>query len=248
MRSPHDAFPRMADLITPGEHGHAVLDVVTVGDEDARFHNMRSMLKPGGAAAMIDPGQYARLTRKGSGGVTMTDTPFERRTTWPAYRAARGDTLILGLGLGMLPLALERKDDVRTVTIVEIDVDVLALVQPLIEQHAPKATIIHGDAFLPERTGLPTTRNGGGFDVIFADIWPTICADDYVEHVALRQAWRRWRRPGSKHVTWVEDEVKRLWRGLDSHSYARRPAGPTARQLAADLLRAKRAAAKKEEP
>lgn len=245
MRSPLDAFPRMADLITPGEHGAARLDIITVGEEQARIHNMRCAFQPGGSVATIEPGRYARLTRNGNGGVTMTDTRFERRTTWPAYREAHGDTLILGLGLGMLPIALEGKDDVDSVTIVEIDPDVIALVKPVIDKHAPNTIVIEGDAFLPERTGLPTTREGGGFDTIFADIWPTICADDYVEHVALRRAWRRWRRPGSKHVTWVEDTVEQKWRAMDGSLHRR--VQPNARTLATDLLRVRRHLASEED-
>jgi hypothetical protein len=214
-------FVPMHDLIEPTESGSVRLDAFSITPEEARTYNLRSYFHARGDT--VRPGRYARLTRNGT--LWMTDTPYERRGNLELHRAAKGDVLILGLGIGMLPTALAQKPDVTSITIVEIDEDVIAAVTPTLTRTAPAARVLHGDAFLPERLDLPRARAGGGFDTILADVWPTICADDRPQHIAMRRAWRAWLRPSGRHVTWQEDRVKREWdadRRDDSRTWWRR--------------------------
>jgi len=203
-------FVPMAEHVVPATSGDVTLDTFEVTKEEAAFENMRSIMGGAGRLTRIEPGAHARLARGNT--LWMSDTAGERASNYALLMAARGDVLINGLGIGMLPAALARKADVRSVTVVEIDPDVIAALTPTLERVAPATRVIQGDAFLPERTGLARAKDGGGFDAILSDIWPTICSDDYVQHVAVRRAWRAWLRPGGEHRMWHEAYVRREWR------------------------------------
>ena len=232
-------FVPMAGIIVPAESGSVTLDTFTVDEAAARFENLRAAIN-GRRDMLIDPGEYARLRR--NGGLWMSDTPAERNSNLSFVRAARGDVLVLGLGIAMVPVAICRKEGVTSVTVVEIDADVIAALVPTLARAAPTVRVVEGDAFLPERTGLPTTKRGGGFDVILADIWPTICSGDYPEHIAVRRAWKKWLRPDGRHLTWHEDTVKSEHRRERSDGRWRfGRANPTASEVATGLLKRKRA-------
>jgi len=227
-------FVSMADLVIPAKSGDVKLDVCEVSPERAKFENIGFAMKAPALRLSVAPGRYARLVRGGV--VWMSDTPAERVSNLPLYKAATGDVLMLGLGIGMLPMALARKESVTSITVVEVDPRVIDVVAPTLALSGTEVRIVHGDAFLPERTGLPRVKDGGGYDTILADIWPTICADDRVEHIAVKRAWRAWRRQGAHHVTWQEGFVKWGW-DQDRNYYG----GTTAMQLATELLMEKRA-------
>jgi hypothetical protein len=91
-------------------------------------------------------GTYTKLAHAGRG-IVMSDTPDEMRDHQGAIARARGSCLINGLGLGMfLAAVLNNKPDVSDVTVVEIDVDVIALVG-LSYAADRRLTIVHADAF-----------------------------------------------------------------------------------------------------
>lgn len=148
--------------------------------------------------------------------VWMTDGWEERRTSLDFFKHARGDVLILGLGLGMLPLAILRRygDEVRSVTVVEIERRVAVLVQPHIRRHIPNHSgrpydglglrIIIGDAFSPRdffNDGVPL------FDSIMVDIWPTINRANVDQYRTIDDLYRPLLRPGGYMRQWCEEYV-----------------------------------------
>jgi hypothetical protein len=129
----------------------------------------------------FEPGRYTQLLR--GNGLVMSDTPAERWDHVSFVRAATGDVLISGLGLGMCLGAVLRKPDVKSVTVIEIDTDVIALVAPAYRD--PRVTIIHADA----RYWLPP--KGKRFGAVWHDIWPDICGDNLPEMHSLNRRYGR---------------------------------------------------------
>ena len=137
------------------------------------------------------PGTYTHLTRNGK--LVMSDTPAERRDHLAFVRAATGDVLISGLGLGMCLAACLRKPDVTSITVIEIDPDVIALVGP--HYNDPRVTIINADAMAwkPEK--------GKTFGAVWHDIWDDICTDNLPQMSTLN---RRYARKARWKGCWAE--------------------------------------------
>lgn len=93
----------------------------------------------------------------------MTDEPSELLQCLAVVEAARGDVLITGLGLGLVSSLLCRRDNVRTITIVERQPAVIELVWPALSRLSAKLKLVADDAFQfrPDRR----------FDLVYHDIW-----------------------------------------------------------------------------
>ena len=129
----------------------------------------------------IEPGTYTRLhcytdsTLHNQGECVMTDDPQELVTHLDFMLRAKGDVLIVGLGLGCVIRGCLANPNVRSVTCIEKSRDVLKLVQP----HMPKdrLTIIHADALVwCEQTDLK-------YDCAWTDIWTD--TDRGEDHLAV---------------------------------------------------------------
>jgi hypothetical protein len=108
----------------------------------------------------------------------MSDTPMEKFTNQYVLNYAKGDILIAGLGIGMLPVALAAKDDVKSITILELEPEIIELVEPLIRKNVKneeKITIIQADAYQ-----YPLQNADKKYDWVYLDIWDTFpgYADD----------------------------------------------------------------------
>lgn len=99
----------------------------------------------------------------------MSDTPSEIREHAAAIEHASGDVLITGLGLGCIVSALLAKEDVKSITVVEIDKDVIALTGPYYTD--PRVTIVNMDA---REAAAHFEREGAFFDYAWHDIWSHI--------------------------------------------------------------------------
>lgn len=100
----------------------------------------------------------------------MLVTPNEIETVLPAIRAARGQVVTFGLGLGYFPYIASEKNTVERVVIVEKDPAAIRLFrQYILPQfcHADKIEVINDDAF----EYLDKTMRNKHFDYAYADIW-----------------------------------------------------------------------------
>ena len=88
------------------------------------------------------PGTFTRLVRDKRTTV-MSDTDAEINDFLPLIHAAFGDVLVSGLGLGCVTQALLARPEVNSVTVIEIDADVIALVGPHLE--CDRLTIVNAD-------------------------------------------------------------------------------------------------------
>ena len=177
-----------------------------------RFDVLETGSQFSGTREQVPPGQYTRLVVDGV--LCVTDTPADRcdrleLAVW-ADRCGAQSALVNGLGLGLAVNALLLVDTMRYIDVVELNTDVIALVGPHYEQLAQEygkaVRIRHGDARPPCRV-FPA---GSRWEVVWNDIWSTICADDYEEHKRMR---RYYGRLSNWQGVWCGDEVRRLATG-----------------------------------
>jgi len=156
---------------------------------------------------------YVRLIKKGGafsgGGIMMSDTPMERNTNYEFVQKANGDVIIFGLGLGLVILPLLKKENVKSILVVELHQDLIDLVEPILKVHdvENKLTIVQGDCF-EFHNKIPKEKK---FDSIYGDIWIDICTDNYEEMKILTKNWKnRVNRsnPNSFIDHWLKDHLK----------------------------------------
>lgn len=198
------ADERLSELIPPislplGERPTARLFHRTISEDEAKLLNLRMLFNGYGHRA-VAPGTYTVLVADGE--LQMSDTPAEKADHELVVRRATGDCLVMGLGLGMVASAMARKPEVRTVTVIEKNRDVIDLVA---EHLSDKVIVIHADALEWKPMG------GQMWDVIWHDIWPTISLDDCpTRNLLIRRYARRWR---VFHGAWAQDEIRHIQRG-----------------------------------
>jgi hypothetical protein len=143
------------------------------------------------------PGMYTRLMRGGT--VVMSDTPAEMYDHYDAVRAATGEVLINGLGLGMVVAACLDKESVERVTVIEIDSDVISLVAPhYTARYGERLRVIHADAFVYK-------PDVAFYGCVWHDIWPDLCEDNLPEMTRLK---RKYARRAAWQGCWSEREVR----------------------------------------
>lgn len=202
-----NGIPWMRHLIPEGAQGTARVSHFEITEDAARWENMRYSINRQLWLMRIEAGQYVRLHADGD--LQMSDTQMERRTNCDILRDANGNVLIGGLGIGMLPatlLMVERRPgrEVRSVTIVERNPDVIALVEPHIRD--PRLTVIEGDVFdwKPEK--------GQRFDAIYMDIWPGMSTDNLDDMARLHRRFSPYvnrENPLALLTSWLVDHLRR---------------------------------------
>lgn len=164
---------------------------------DMRLEGDKARVKLG---FFMDDFEYPMLLRDSR--EWMTITPNEIITSQKAIDAARGDVVTFGLGLGYFAYIVSLKSDVRRVTCVDNDPEIIKLFSAHILPQFPareKIRVIRADAF----EYLENT--GARHDFAFCDIW----------HDALdgRPLYKRFkalesRFPETEFNYWIEDTIK----------------------------------------
>ena len=111
---------------------------------------------------------YLALTEGGN--IWMSLNPNEIETMKPYINKAKGNVLVLGLGMGYVPFMLSLKNCVKSITIIEKDQEIINLFNELIYPsfvNKEKIKIIKGDAIEFARKN----QKEGTYDYIFADLW-----------------------------------------------------------------------------
>jgi len=133
-----------------------------------------------------------KLTENGN--TWMTDNPFEVESSLGAVEGARGDVLIGGLGIGLLPTLI--KDKVASIDIVELNQEVIDLVFHQVATE--KMRIIHDDIC----HYLTSTEKR--YDFICVDIWPDTFLPVW-DIVAVKELAQRCLKPGGDIWCWLEE-------------------------------------------
>ncbi len=166
------------------ECGDFAIKYFEVTEQDASLHNLRCAFSPGHGSRGIKPGQYVKLVRNGT--IVMSNTPAEMRDhVWPVIEA-KGHVLIHGLGLGMVAEACLRKEEVESVTVIEIAPEVHELVgQYLEDRWDDKIEIVIADCLEWQ------PPKGVRYGMVWHDIWDTICEDNLDQMKTLHRRYGR---------------------------------------------------------
>lgn len=111
------------------------------------------------------PFSYLALTEGNN--IWMSLNPNEIETMKPFINKAKGHVLVLGLGLGYVPFMMSFKEEVKHITIVEKDQDIINLFNKMLYpsfKNQDKITIIKDDA-------INYVMHNQEYDYMFADLW-----------------------------------------------------------------------------
>jgi hypothetical protein len=203
-------FTPMAEVLSEGTVGDCAIERFEVTREEARYQSVMAVFSfTMRGSRGLEPGAYARMTRNGR--LWMSDTPDERRDMLGVVRAVQRygtnrRVLVGGLGMGTLLVPLLRTPHVERVVVVEIDPDVVRLVEPQIRAHVGKADAVKLEVVRDDVFEYQTKEV---FDVIWFDIWPDICADNWE---GMKRLHRRYARRLRRETGWeLMDSWKRDW-------------------------------------
>ena len=100
----------------------------------------------------------------------MSITPNEIKTMEPAINKAKGNIIVFGLGLGYFAFMASRKEEVKSVTIIENDINIINIFKTNLLPSFPnkdKIKIIQQDA-------LEVINNPLNYDFAFVDLWHSV--------------------------------------------------------------------------
>lgn len=169
-------YQDMAQLLKPAEKGDFKLSHFEIDKL-----NFRAALDG------VVPGRYVKLTHNGE--VVMSNTDMEKRTNRHFVLNAHGDVLIGGLGIGMIVVAIQSSDKVKSITIIEKNQEVIDIVANQLSLN-DKVHIINADVF----KWKPGKEQR--FDCIYMDIWNYVNSDVYHEEMKpLKRKYGHYLKP-----------------------------------------------------
>lgn len=171
-------YKDMTEILKDGKVGDFRLEHFEIKESDfrARFRNG------------IPIGRYVRLMHCFE--CVMSDTPMEKRTNCEFVLNAHGNVLIGGLGIGLILLAIQDKEDVKQITVVEKSKEVIELVGNQLPLNS-KVHIVNDDVFEYN----PLFK----YNTIYMDIWNYINKDVYNEQMKpLISRYRQYLVPKSE--------------------------------------------------
>ncbi len=153
----------------------------------------------------IAPGSYIRLLHDNE--CVMSNTNMEKRTNLDFCIKAHGDIIIGGLGIGMIIMAIQDKPEVKSITVIEKNQEVIDIVASQLDFN-DKVNVICADVFKwkPER--------GVKYDMVYMDIWNWINEDIYIKEMQpLKRKYARFLRnknenPNRFNKCWAEYQAK----------------------------------------
>lgn len=170
-------YKDMTEILKDGKVGDFELSHYEIGQNDlyAMLHGIPS-------------GKFVRLMHRGE--VVMSNTDMEKRTNSSFVINAHGNVLIGGLGIGLILLAIQDKEEVKQITVVEKYKEVIELVGNQLPLNS-KVHIVHDDVF-----GYKPLFK---YNIIYMDIWNYINSDVYNNEMKpLISRYRRYLVPKSE--------------------------------------------------
>lgn len=167
-------YKDMAEILRDGKVGDFELSHYEIGENDwyAMLHGIPS-------------GKFVRLIHRGE--VVMSNTDMEKRTNSSFVINAHGNVLIGGLGIGLILLSVQDKEEVKQITVVEKNMEVIELVVGQLPLNS-KVHIVHDDVFEYK----PLFK----YNTIYMDIWNYINSDVYQREMKpLISRYRRYLVP-----------------------------------------------------
>lgn len=143
--------------------------------------------------------EYPCIFQKSIKETWMSVSPNEVYTMEKSIKNANGKVLTLGCGMGYFAYMASRKSDVESVTIIELEQDVIDLFEQYILpqfENKEKINVIKANA-------VDYLRNieDGEYDYCFADIWIGIA--DIAPYFSVKEIGRKFKK--TKMDYWIED-------------------------------------------
>lgn len=135
--------------------------------------------------------------------IWMTITPNEIETMKEAVERAHGHVLTFGLGMGYYAYMVSEKEAVDSVTVVEINDDVIQLFnQYILPQFSnrKKIKVIKADAFEFAKNHM----NPGTFDFVFTDLWHDV-SDGIQLYLKMKEYEKQ--SPQTQFMYWIEKSI-----------------------------------------
>ena len=137
----------------------------------------------------------------------MNITPNEINTMQKSVDLVSGDVLVFGLGLGYFPFMIARKEEVKNITIIENDPDIIEIFSKyLLPQfpHKEKIHIMQKDAYQVDADLI------NKFDYSFIDLW-----HNPVDGLPFFKHFKKLEEKSScKYLYWLEDSFYAYLRRL----------------------------------
>lgn len=162
----------------------------------------------------IAPETYTQLVYKKEGVIMMSDTPAEIFDHMPAFDHAQKleakTALVVGLGIGMVVRMLAKVPTMRHIDVMEISGELIEVVAPTLTNldGNVRVKIHYADVFKHRwppvmALGLPGHKY---WDIIWFDIWPSICEDNLPE---MNKLERRYKHHCKWSGSWGRSEIMR---------------------------------------
>lgn len=193
----------LVKVLPNGKKGNVEVDEFTVDEAEVRRVRMQAIMGGYGQEYCgFEAGTYKRLLIDNK--TMMSTTDMERQSNRDIMYKANGHVFIAGLGLGMILLPIQAKKDVRTVTVVENNINVIELVGKKLPLNK-KVKIIHCDVFnyTPDRV----------FDTVYFDIWNRISSENWEQMKELTKKFKnKVNRANERCVitSWRKEDVQRM--------------------------------------
>lgn len=145
-----------------------------------------------------------------NGNEWMTLTPVDLDTCEEAIAEAHGKVITFGLGLGYYAYMAAEKDEVESVTVVELSSEVINLFKKHILPQIPNAhkiKIVNADAFEYAEKIMPNEK----FDIAFVDTWRD--ASDGAPMYEKMRALEKYSKT-TKFLYWIENFLRSRQRAL----------------------------------
>lgn len=188
--------------IPEGTQGHFRVMHKTPNEAELGFNNLRAALKGRG---YLEPGETIEMLLE-KNILWMSSTSDEKNDSAEFLRHATGHVLITGLGLGLVVRQLALNHDIESVTVIECEKDIVALVGPTLKGiwNDGRLKIVVGDAY----SWRPPKGTGRIYSAIWHDIWPTICEDNRAEMSRIKRHYCNWLKKGGWQGCWSEELLR----------------------------------------
>lgn len=135
--------------------------------------------------------------------IWMTITPNEIETMKEAVDQAFGNVLTFGLGLGYYAYMVSEKENVESITVIEMNEDVINLFKTYILpqfKHNYKIKVIKADAFDYAKKYM----SNGDYDFVFTDLWHDV-SDGIDMYLKMKQYESL--TPNTVFMYWIEKSI-----------------------------------------
>jgi hypothetical protein len=190
---------------TPQVNGNIKIVQKEIDQDQLNFARLRDSIN--GRSEHLDAEPFTVTQLIVGWDIMMSDTTMEMVTNSEFMRRAHGKVLIAGLGLGIIVHIIQDLKAVDEIVIIEKSKDIIDMVTKEMKFN-DKVKIINDDIFEWQ------PAKGEKFDIMWFDIWPNICSDNYPEMKELNKKFGRKlnsKNPNRWKGHWRYEDVRRAY-------------------------------------